>query len=92
MKKCPLCDVFMNEVTKADVLIDICPKCEGIWLDKGELDKIIARNRQVEERDSARSCYDDRHDRHHDHDDNDDYYERDHHRKRRGGFLENLFD
>jgi Zn-finger nucleic acid-binding protein len=81
----------MNEVTKADVLIDICPKCEGIWLDKGELDKIIVRNRQIEERDSSRSYYDDRHDKHHDHDD-DDYYERDHHRKRRGGFLENLFD
>ncbi|MDP4176181.1 MAG: zf-TFIIB domain-containing protein [Bacteroidota bacterium] len=91
MKKCPSCDVFMNEVTKADVLIDICPKCEGIWLDKGELDKILARNRQVEDRNSSRFYDDDHHDKHHHYDD-DDYYDRDHHRKRRGGFLENLFD
>ncbi|MGE5412289.1 MAG: zf-TFIIB domain-containing protein [Clostridiales bacterium] len=34
MKNCSLCDVYMNEFTKADILIDICPKCEGIWLDK----------------------------------------------------------
>lgn len=81
----------MNEVIKTDVLIDICPKCEGIWLDKGELDKIIARNRQFEENNTSRYYDDDHHERHH-HDDDDDYYEKGRHRKRTGGFLENLFD
>lgn len=30
----------MREVEKEDVLIDICPDCKGVWLDRGELEKI----------------------------------------------------
>lgn len=38
---CPICDnVRMKEVQKGDVLIDICPSCKGVWLDRGELEKI----------------------------------------------------
>ncbi|WP_047985695.1 TFIIB-type zinc ribbon-containing protein [Ornithinibacillus californiensis] len=40
---CPVCDgVRMREVQKDDVLIDICPNCKGVWLDRGELEKITA--------------------------------------------------
>jgi len=48
MKKCPNCNVFMNEVIKVGILIDVCPQCGGIWLDKGELEKIINRIKQIE--------------------------------------------
>jgi uncharacterized protein len=40
---CPVCDgVRMREVQKDEVLIDICPNCKGVWLDRGELEKITA--------------------------------------------------
>ncbi|MDQ0112747.1 Zn-finger nucleic acid-binding protein [Paenibacillus harenae] len=40
--KCPVCnDVRMREVVKDDVLIDVCPDCKGVWLDRGELDKLM---------------------------------------------------
>ena len=31
----------MNEVARDGVLIDVCPKCRGVWLDRGELDKLL---------------------------------------------------
>ncbi|MCX7987388.1 MAG: zf-TFIIB domain-containing protein [Bacteroidales bacterium] len=40
--KCPVCkdtDLVMSE--RQGVEIDYCPNCRGIWLDRGELDKII---------------------------------------------------
>lgn len=43
---CPVCrDVDMHEVTKEGVLIDVCPRCRGVWLDRGELEKILAAGR-----------------------------------------------
>ena len=42
--KCPVCtnvDLLMSE--KQGVEIDYCPTCRGVWLDRGELDKIIER-------------------------------------------------
>jgi hypothetical protein len=46
--KCPKCDTLLNEVTKAGVLVDVCPGCLGMWLERGELEKISARLRAVE--------------------------------------------
>ncbi|GFN23099.1 hypothetical protein TAMC210_14160 [Thermanaeromonas sp. C210] len=40
--RCPLCDVTMKEVERRGVLIDVCPECKGIWLDRGELEKLLA--------------------------------------------------
>ncbi|MBL8835111.1 MAG: zf-TFIIB domain-containing protein [Alphaproteobacteria bacterium] len=43
--KCPVCgdpDLVMSE--RQGIEIDYCPKCRGVWLDRGELDKIIERN------------------------------------------------
>jgi Zn-finger nucleic acid-binding protein len=31
-----------------DVLIDVCPSCRGVWLDRGELQKIVAHVREQE--------------------------------------------
>ena len=41
MLQCPVCGTTMREVERFGVLIDICPSCKGVWLDRGELDKII---------------------------------------------------
>lgn len=45
--KCPVCDnvnLMMSE--RQGVEIDYCPACRGIWLDRGELDKIIDKSSQ----------------------------------------------
>ncbi|WP_175922123.1 zf-TFIIB domain-containing protein [Burkholderia latens] len=42
--KCPVCktpDLLMAE--RQSIEIDYCPTCRGVWLDRGELDKLIAR-------------------------------------------------
>lgn len=38
--QCPKCNVEMDEVRKLDVVIDACSRCGGIWLDRGELEKL----------------------------------------------------
>lgn len=97
--KCPKCEVV--ELTMADrsgVEIDYCSACRGVWLDRGELDKIIERTamppipneRYLEGRHPGprfgreRERYDD--------DDDDDRDDDRGHRKKRGGFLGDLFD
>lgn len=39
--QCPVCKVDLNMSERHGVEIDYCPKCRGVWLDRGELDKII---------------------------------------------------
>jgi Zn-finger nucleic acid-binding protein len=43
--QCPVCDEKMKEVERQGVGIDICPGCKGIWLDRGELEKLIEMSR-----------------------------------------------
>ena len=45
--RCPSCASRLVEVERSDVLIDACPQCRGIWLDRGELDKILAKDRAL---------------------------------------------
>jgi Zn-finger nucleic acid-binding protein len=43
--KCPVCttvNLVMSE--RQGIEIDYCPECRGVWLDRGELDKIIERS------------------------------------------------
>ena len=40
---CPACKVDLVMSERQNVEIDYCPKCRGVWLDRGELDKIIER-------------------------------------------------
>jgi uncharacterized protein len=42
--KCPVCDVTLQMTDRQGVEIDYCPQCRGVWLDRGELDKIIERS------------------------------------------------
>jgi Zn-finger nucleic acid-binding protein len=43
---CPRCRVDLVITERMGVEIDFCPKCRGVWLDRGELDKIIERSEQ----------------------------------------------
>lgn len=43
--KCPTCkDINLVMTDRQGVEIDYCPECRGVWLDRGELDKIIERS------------------------------------------------
>jgi len=43
--KCPHCnDITLVMTERQGVEIDYCPQCRGVWLDRGELDKLIARD------------------------------------------------
>jgi hypothetical protein len=43
--KCPNCkDVNLVMTDRNGIEIDYCPECRGVWLDRGELDKIIERS------------------------------------------------
>lgn len=47
---CPVCDnVRMREVDREGVTIDICPQCKGVWLDRGELDKLMSGVKEIKE-------------------------------------------
>jgi uncharacterized protein len=98
--RCPVDGSRLVQTERAEILIDACPECRGVWLDRGELDRILVKERQwvagdpdeeffseVEGRSrrQERSGYDDR-DRYEDDD------ERGGRRRRRGGFLEDLFE
>lgn len=41
---CPHCHVALSMSSREGIEIDYCPKCRGVWLDRGELDKIIERS------------------------------------------------
>lgn len=47
--QCPVCDERMKEVERSGVMIDICPGCKGIWLDRGELDKLVSLSEEYEQ-------------------------------------------
>jgi Zn-finger nucleic acid-binding protein len=39
---CPVCTNQLRPVDRGGIEIDVCPQCRGVWLDRGELDKLIA--------------------------------------------------
>ncbi|MCP8938317.1 zf-TFIIB domain-containing protein [Alsobacter sp. SYSU M60028] len=41
---CPVCRVPLVMSDRQGVEIDYCPQCRGVWLDRGELDKIVERS------------------------------------------------
>ncbi len=45
MMKCPRCpEATLVAADRQDIEIDLCPSCRGVWLDRGELDKVIERS------------------------------------------------
>ncbi len=39
---CPVCQSDLRPVDRGGIEIDVCAQCRGVWLDRGELDKLIA--------------------------------------------------
>lgn len=99
--KCPVDDETLVMTERSGVEIDYCPKCRGVWLDRGELDKILERAAPLPAaaaqppmappQAAAQPFYreerrDDRYDK--------DRYDKDryHGKRKREGFLGDLFD
>ena len=53
---CPSCRVDLVMSERQGIEIDYCPKCRGVWLDRGELDKIIERSTAEEARMAAQAA------------------------------------
>ena len=88
--KCPNCEETLVMTERQGVAIDYCPKCRGVWLDKGELDKIIDRSQEETRADHPDNRnFDNRFD---DDDDDENFRRGNKGRGGRGGFLSNLFD
>jgi len=88
---CPVCKVPLVMSERQGVEIDYCPQCRGVWLDRGELDKIVERagaetQPAAPPPRSAPGEYRDYGDHRRDHGDHR------HHHKRRKSFFEELFD
>jgi len=47
---CPSCRIALVMSERQGIEIDYCPQCRGVWLDRGELDKIIERSEQQQPR------------------------------------------
>ncbi len=90
---CPVCasvQLVMSE--RQGIEIDYCPQCRGVWLDRGELDKVIERSLadssgqrfDQETRGRSQDYKNSEHSR--------ERYQEGHYKKKRGGFLSDLFD
>lgn len=90
---CPSCQTTMREREKEDVIIDVCPSCKGIFLDHGELEKLVAI--EADRAGKYRNYYED--------DDDDDFGRRESYPagdqrgnyarpKKKKGFLSNLME
>ncbi|MBK7375991.1 MAG: zf-TFIIB domain-containing protein [Ferruginibacter sp.] len=95
--KCPNCEEFLVMTERQGIEIDYCPKCRGVWLDRGELDKIIEKSVSAESSSNSNYPISGKGKQ-------DDYYNRDdwssdrnkeykkNYNKSKGSFLSDLFD
>jgi Zn-finger nucleic acid-binding protein len=92
--KCPVCDVQLSISSREGVEIDFCPQCRGVWLDRGELDKVIERAAASLAPTAPVGGGEPRYDRYDDRHDYDDRrgYGRDHKKRKRRSFLDDMFD
>ncbi|TYL45777.1 hypothetical protein FXB39_16725 [Nocardioides sp. BGMRC 2183] len=101
--RCPTDETTLVMSERNGIEIDYCPQCRGVWLDRGELDKIIERSAQLEQPPAAAAPppqqdyerYDDRRrrddrrdDRGYDRRYDDKYYKK----RKRESWLSELFD
>ena len=97
--ECPVCkNVTLVMADRQGIEIDYCPNCRGVWLDRGELDKVIDRSQMsAPQPTQATPSQPARHEQQHGrpyeprYEDNKSYDER-YRKKKRGGFLGELFD
>lgn len=84
--KCPSCNETLLMSDKNGIEIDYCPSCRGIWLDRGELDKIIERSSTHY---SSKDNYGKDQERY---GDRDQAYQSKPYHKKKGSFLGDIFD
>ncbi len=100
---CPVDGTELRITDRQGIEIDYCPQCRGIWLDRGELDKVLersARSPYADDRDRPRDMDLPSRDREYDRDRDRDYdrdrdrdYDRGYGRKsKRRSLLEDLLD
>ncbi len=77
--KCPIDGTTLVMADRSGVEIDYCPQCRGVWLDRGELDKILERSGQPAPRPTETRYSDQR-------------YEGKYYKKKRKSLLGELFD
>lgn len=52
---CPNCNTSMQTVSRSGVELDMCPSCRGVWMDRGELEKVLGAVREdIEDRGQPR--------------------------------------
>jgi len=83
--KCPLDGADLQMTERQGIEIDYCPSCRGVWLDRGELDKILERGSAPASLPPQQAYPDQRNERY-----DDSRYR--HGKHRREGFLGELFD
>jgi len=94
--QCPVCkgvNLMMSD--RQGIEIDYCPQCRGVWLDRGELDKIIERSVAATARPepaAAAPARDPRSERHYERRYADEQRAQGRYGKRRESFLSELFD
>ena len=85
---CPADGTLLQLTERHRIEIDYCPTCRGVWLDRGELDKILVR--ADDDPAPRRGAPRDRH--RGDWDDDDERATVGGHKRKRGGLLGDLFD
>jgi uncharacterized protein len=87
--KCPVCpDATLAMSNREGIEIDYCPTCRGVWLDRGELDKIIERSAAEQPTQRGEPYREQERGR----EDDDRYREGGYHKRRRKGLLGEIFD
>jgi Zn-finger nucleic acid-binding protein len=94
---CPVDNELLQMTERSGVEVDYCPRCRGIWLDRGELDKILARaDRELGgdpgyrlDRDAGYRYDDDDDDRHRE---REEWGTPGRHRRKRKNFLSEMFE
>ncbi len=90
--QCPVCEnitLMMSE--RNGVEIDYCPKCRGVWLDRGELDKIIQRSSALQSR-TGEQNYQNHYEKREKESYKNNYYKERKPYKKKESFLSELFD
>ncbi len=86
---CPVCvEVQLVLAERQGIEIDYCPKCRGVWLDRGELDKLIERTATMMPPAASTGSTQYLQPRHDEYDEHYDHRRRKKHR----GFLDDIFD
>ena len=85
--ECPNCLHQMQIMQRYDIEIDFCSSCKGVWLDRGEIDKLAKIQSRYEGEEYNRNHY--RKSKYDDDYDDKYYYSR---RRKRGGFLGDIFN